>query len=252
MLTDTLISEYPFIPKRLYRLLENARKRGQRDNEFLEAMSDSDRDQMLANINTIFCSACKNTRKTPGELLDHIDFRENDIERGEFSSLLAVPRTINQLHRLRFQNIQPLKAPKKGKSADLVANYGDDRFAVEVCHRAFWKDAFGAARNNPLGVIELDRKRLTQIFCQKVEEGEKLKQVDATIKELTCRFGLIVLVVDSEDYFELPGVCNSNECVQNVWNCMGENPKYFYGLFPDTYAPVIFPRLPVNEKAVTK
>lgn len=242
MSTDNTTSAFSFIPNRIFQWLEKARKSNSTDNEFVIAMRGTESDQILAKINEIFESACANTGLKPDDLLSQIDFRENDIACGAFSSLLAVPRAINSLYHLGFRKIVPIKAPKNKKSADLKASYGDRLFAIEVFHRATWSESLRPADDGPLASVTIDRERLHSFFQNGIKG--KFEQVEETRTRLKCELGLIVLVLDSEGWNALSTNDDVVNCLRSTYEVLKGHQGLYCGLFPDRCDPAIFPQLP--------
>jgi hypothetical protein len=136
------------------------------------------------------CSAI--TQLTPDDLLDKLDFQQNNIEKEEwFPALFAVMRTIMWLHEpLGFEKITPLRNKKKKPEADLKATRHGVAYAIEVYRTKEYKP--------------LDHNfELAEIIAEKYDydghedkEGKK-RQTRATMKNHTCSREIFVVAFDS-------------------------------------------------------
>lgn len=130
--------DLPWIPDHLWQFIRSITVK--KPNHRLSVALDRDGSKVLVGINNLIQLASQVTGLNVDELLRKCDFDKNDLDSNRFDALLAELRTINFLDKTGFNQIQPVKAFKNRKSADLLAKRSDQNWAVEVMCSSYLSD----------------------------------------------------------------------------------------------------------------
>lgn len=237
--------ECDHFPSLLLEYLESCEKRGSFNNELYIASKSNDWKEIADGINRLFLRACEITNQNPNQVLKNCDLGKNDTQRGRISSAFAEVRTINWLSERGFTRIRQLRSSLSRK-ADIVAQFNEKSFAVEVFNRARWNDLIStpskmqsvskAKYSNETSEFEpedlflrtITREGLGEFYADRVKD--KLPQVGTTLRSQNLHYSLFVLVVDAADAVAFSTEEDWNSCVQSVYDEIGEKECY-YGLF---------------------
>lgn len=129
-------SNYPDIPSKLIRYLENAKSIGDPKNRFVAALKDAS-ELTIGAIDNLFLLASNATKLSPDDLLRMTDFNVKDQSPERIDSALAEIRTINFLDEEGFTHITPLRA-SKSRRADISAKRCNYSYSIEVVTSNFY------------------------------------------------------------------------------------------------------------------
>jgi len=172
---------------------------------------EEDFDQVVTSTNTIVDAACRNTGRDRDSLLRDTDFDPNDLDPDRLDAAIAELRGINHLRKEGFKNIRLLRAQPGTRTADLVAERNDQKYALDIaCSSA------GAARGvDALAAYMLEVCRL------------KEKQLNNTKESAGCRYRGLVFVVNSEPALVFGHQLLYRRAARQAFETLGAPTDYF-------------------------
>ncbi len=127
---DSLKSQFPNIPHDIFLHYFLLSQRKIKNSSFVDAINDSPNNTWPA-IDRMFNMASTATGKSSDQLIKLTGFNSIDLDPGRIDSAFAEIRTINYLNNQGFSNLQLIGASKT-KNADLIANFKNNKYAIEV------------------------------------------------------------------------------------------------------------------------
>ena len=134
-------------------------------------------------------NACKITNLSYSDLLQRLDFKQNDLTIEALESFLAELRSIFWLQDFGFTNIIPLQAKKSSQQPDFIAKYKDKTCSVEVFCLT---QAHEQQKDHSLNVYknfdpQFNGSKLGRDFASKAKnKKEQLDSSSADMKILLC------------------------------------------------------------------
>ena len=152
-------------------------------HRLLDALNENE-DQVINAINYQLSEASMITGLTFHELLKSCDFDRRDHDANRFDAMFAEIRSIIFLNQIGFSKIQPLKAPKAKREADMTANYKDTKWAIEVMCSSYLNQRW-------------TESELTEYINRRFSEDKKGDQLKISSEKHSCNKQLLVIVINS-------------------------------------------------------
>jgi len=202
-------------------------------------------DPVVTSTNMIIDSACRNTGRDRDSLLRDTDFDPNDLDPERLDAAISELRGINHLRHEGFQNIKLLRAHPGTRTADLVAERGGHKYALDVaCSSA------GAARTvDALAGYMLEVCRL------------KERQLNNTKETDRCKYRGLLFVVNSRPVLVFGYQPLYRRAARQVYEALGAPADYFVAVMTGQIAlvaggeadsfqgpdDVVYPEWPIDE-----
>ena len=203
------MDEYINIPNEVRELIEDIKA----SHRLFQSLEDN-YDLVMRGIATIFEKASAITGLTSEAIIQRSDFSKKDLDSDRFDAMLAEVRTIIHLDNLGFLEIQPLKASKGSKEADLLGNWNGEKWAIEVICSSYESERW---KHNEVA---------NYIKSRFVNDG-KCKQLHITAEKYNCSYKLLVVVMNSLKGKALNDRNDYQNILKDVWVNLGERKDLF-------------------------
>lgn len=180
-------------------------------HRLLEAIRKQGSDVTWRAINEIFDRASQATKISPDQLIGRLGFETNDLDPANFQAMLGILRAINLLNQIGFRDIEPLRPKLNRQEADLLAQRGNKRYAIEV-----FRSSEAAYR-----FIDHEKPSANLVTYIAERTHAKLQQVVSTVQAHNCDAGIIVIVVDSQPAKALSSTSELQDVMSEAFQAIG-------------------------------
>jgi hypothetical protein len=230
---------YPSIPQALWAYCQKLHAKNH-SHPFLEAIKKQGEERTWKGINDLFQITCQNIGLDSDRLLRQLGFDERNFHPSYLSAILGIMRNINMLNNIGFANIHPLPPKKSQREADLTAEYGGVKLAVEVFRSSETAYRY-PGHSDP-------NHNLERYIVGRYKE--KRSQLDATMKAHLCGKAVLAVVMDSPPAKQLTDGNEWKTTAKEAFDLMGNPANTHLLIFTGNFDPntgkdefVIYPPL---------
>ncbi len=210
--------KYPNIPPQFWSYLQYA-ARCQVQDRWLSATTSPDWEDTLRDVDQRFKRASKILHLPPPKIAKEFHLDPNNVTGNYLDSFFAELRAVFFLQNAGLSDITHLRRTAK-PSADLVAQHGSIRYAVEVFYSSSdnYKWPNHKSRRPDLIRYLVDTARRKRI------------QVDESMKEHACQKGILPLVLDSYPARALLRRSDFAHVLDQVYRELAWGVNYLFGI----------------------
>ena len=179
--------------------------------------------RVATSTNTVVDTACVNTGRDRDSLLRDTDFDPNDLDPDRLDAAIGELRGINHLRNEGFENIRLLHAQPGTRTADLVAERYNQKYALDVaCSSTGVAREVDSLAEYMLGVCRL-----------------KKEQLDNTKESNACRYCGLIFVVNSRPAVDFGYQPLYRQAARQVYQALGTPTDYFIVIMTGRVASVL-------------